>query len=104
MIVDKPHETWTGRTGVVTLPIRDLEFDCDGSPVAAVVGPPVMYKFVAKELLDKGLEPDRIYFSLERRFRCGIGKCGHCQLNDVYVCQGGPVLRLIDLWGQGARI
>jgi len=100
VIVDNPDEHWTGRTGVVTLTIRDLEFDSDRPPVAAVVGPPVMYKFVAKELLDKGFVPDRIYFSLERRFRCGIGKCGHCQLNDVYVCQDGPVFRLIDLGGK----
>lgn len=96
-IVDKPDETWTGRTGVVTLPLRDLEFDAGNPPLAAVVGPPVMYKFVAAELLKKGLSGDDLYFSLERRFRCGIGKCGHCQLNDLYVCVDGPVFRFTDL-------
>lgn len=91
VIVDKADDTWKGRTGVVTLPIRDLEFEDIARPIAAVVGPPVMYKFVAAELFKKGFTQDQIYFSLERRFRCGIGKCGHCQLNDLYVCQDGPV-------------
>jgi sulfhydrogenase subunit gamma (sulfur reductase) len=99
-IVDQPDQNWKGRTGVVTLPIRDLEFESDGRQVAAVVGPPVMYRFVAMELFKKGFEPERVYFSLERRFRCGIGKCGHCQVNDVYVCQDGPVFRYSDLVGR----
>ena len=97
VIVDEPDETWTGRTGVVTGPIRDLVFDGCFDPIVAVVGPPVMYKFVAMELFNKGVPEDRIYFSLERRFRCGVGKCGHCQLNDVYVCQDGPVFPYTEL-------
>lgn len=100
IVVDKPDPSWKGRTGVVTLPLRDLEFEPDGRQVAAVVGPPVMYRFVAMELFNKNFEPHRVYFSLERRFRCGIGKCGHCQLNDVYVCQDGPVFRYSDLVGR----
>lgn len=99
-IVDQPDQSWKGRTGVVTLPIRDLEFEPDGRQVAAVVGPPVMYRFVAMELFKKQFAADRVYFSLERRFRCGVGKCGHCQLNDVYVCQDGPVFRYSDLVGR----
>jgi NAD(P)H-flavin reductase len=103
-IVDQPDPSWKGRTGVVTLPLRDLEFEKDSRQVAAVVGPPVMYRFVAMELFKKNFDPDRIYFSLERRFRCGIGKCGHCQLNDVYVCQDGPVFRYSDLVGRTEAI
>lgn len=104
VIVDSPDETWTGPTGVVTLPIRDLELDFGSQPVAVVVGPPVMYKFVALELFKKGFTQDRIYFSLERRFRCGVGKCGHCQLDDLYVCQDGPVFRYTDLVGRAEAI
>jgi NAD(P)H-flavin reductase len=104
VIVDKPDDRWQGRTGVVTLPIRDLEFRADSAPLAVVVGPPVMYKFVAMELFNKGFTGDRIYFSLERRFRCGVGKCGHCQLNDVYVCQDGPVFRFSDLVGRSEAV
>jgi NAD(P)H-flavin reductase len=97
LTVDEPDESWTGRTGVLTLPIKnEIEL---GSPstMAAVVGPPVMYRFVAMELLARGVNKRRIYFSLERHFKCGIGKCGHCQLNGVYVCQDGPVFRYSDL-------
>ncbi|MFP3871120.1 MAG: hypothetical protein ACLFVT_09615, partial [Syntrophobacteria bacterium] len=66
---------------------------------AVVVGPPVMYRFVAAELFKKEMSEDHIYFSLERHFKCGIRKCGHCQLNDLYVCQDGPVFRYSQLLG-----
>jgi len=97
--VDEADESWTGRTGVLTGPIKE---EIEISPVqtmAAVVGPPVMYRFVAAELLAKGMSKRKIYFSLERHFKCGIGKCGHCQLNGIYVCQDGPVFRYSDLVG-----
>jgi NAD(P)H-flavin reductase len=95
--VDEPDDSWTGRTGVITGPLKN-EIDIDSpNTVAVAIGPPVMFKFVAMELFKKGLRADQIYFSLERRFHCGIGKCGHCQLNDLYVCQNGPVFRLEQL-------
>jgi NAD(P)H-flavin reductase len=97
LTVDEADETWSGRTGVLTGPIKE-EIDLDPQKtMAAVVGPPVMYRFVAHELLAKGMRKRRIFFSLERHFECGIGKCGHCQLNGVYVCQDGPVFRYSDL-------
>lgn len=102
--VDEPDEAWTGRSGVLTGPIRD---EIDFRPVrtmAAVVGPPVMYRFVAAELLAKGMSPRKIYFSLERHFKCGIGKCGHCQLNGIYVCRDGPVFRYSDLTGMSEAV
>ena len=102
--VDKPDAAWTGRTGVVTTIIRELDFGSVSSLVSVVVGPPVMYRFVAMELFNKGLEADRIFFSLERRFKCGIGKCGHCQVNDLYVCQDGPVFRYSELLGRTEAI
>jgi NAD(P)H-flavin reductase len=83
--VDEPDETWTGRSGVLTEPLK-AEVDIDPQNTFAVaIGPPVMFKFVVMELFNKGLTADRIYFSLERRFECGIGKCGHCQLNEVNI-------------------
>jgi NAD(P)H-flavin reductase len=57
---------------------------------ALVIGPPVMYKYVLLELQIKQIPEDRIIMSLERRMKCGIGKCGHCQINGVYVCLDGP--------------
>ena len=50
-----------------------------------------MYRFVLMELLGKGIPEAQIYLSLERRMKCGVGKCGHCQINNYYVCQEGPV-------------
>jgi NAD(P)H-flavin reductase len=103
VIVNESDETWQGPTGMVTEPLREAWMDPDRS-LAVVVGPPVMYRFVAKELFDKDLAPANIYFSLERHFKCGIGKCGHCQLNDLYVCQDGPVFRYTDLIGRSEAI
>jgi len=95
--VDEPDDHWTGRTGVITEPLKaEIEIE-PRNTIAVVTGPPVMFKYVSMELFNKGLRADQIYFSLERRFQCGIGKCGHCQLNDLYVCQNGPVFRLDQL-------
>lgn len=101
--VDEPDAGWTGYTGVVTVPLREVELDPERT-TAAVVGPPVMYRYVAMELLSKQMREDDILFSLERRFRCGMGKCGHCQLNDLYVCQDGPVFRYTQLLGRTEAI
>ncbi len=90
LTVDRPDETWTGRTGVITTLFNDIRFD-PLKTVAVVVGPPVMYRFVILELLKRAIMESRIYVSLERRMRCGLGKCGHCQMNGIYVCQEGPV-------------
>ncbi len=97
--IDAPAEGWTGLTGVVTVPLRSLQVDPQRT-VVAVVGPPAMYRFVAFELFEKNIPRENIFFSLERRFKCGMGKCGHCQLNDLYVCQDGPVFRYTDLVGR----
>ena len=101
--VDEPDATWTGRTGVVTVPLREVEIDPERT-TAAVVGPPVMYRYVAMELLNKQMREGDVLFSLERRFKCGMGKCGHCQLNDLYVCQDGPVFRYTQLLGRTEAI
>lgn len=94
--VDIPEEGWTGNTGVITTLFRKIEVD-PLETVAVVVGPPVMYKFAVLELLKRGIMESRIYMSLERRMRCGLGKCGHCQMNGIYVCQEGPVFCYSDV-------
>ncbi len=90
LTVDRPDEDWKGHTGVITTLFRHVQLD-PLKTVAVVVGPPVMYKFVILELLQRAVMESRIYVSLERRMRCGLGKCGHCQMNGIYVCQEGPV-------------
>ncbi len=101
--VDEPDEGWEGLTGVVTVPLAGVDVDPERT-TAAVVGPPVMYRYVAAELFAKGMRQDDVLFSLERRFKCGMGKCGHCQLNDLYVCQDGPVFRYSQLVGRSEAI
>jgi NAD(P)H-flavin reductase len=96
--VDSAESGWKGHVGVVTTLIPDLAIRA-GNTVAAVIGPPVMYKYVIMMLEKKLLGPDDILVSLERRMKCGLGKCGHCQINSVYVCQEGPVFKLSELAG-----
>lgn len=94
--IDKPHPEWKGNTGVVTTLLPPLKID-ETRTVAIVIGPPIMYKYVIMSLGDKRIAGHNIYLSLERRMKCGLGKCGHCQINSVYVCQEGPVFRLSDI-------
>jgi sulfhydrogenase subunit gamma (sulfur reductase) len=88
--VDRATPDWKGKVGVITTLIPDLSLDL-GKTVAAICGPPVMYKFALLALRSKGLRDEQIYVSLERKMKCGVGKCGHCQINSIYVCQEGPV-------------
>jgi NAD(P)H-flavin reductase len=87
--VDKPDDDWSGKSGVITRLIPPLKIEASNT-YALVVGPPVMYKYVLLELQSKQIPEDNIIMSLERRMKCGIGKCGHCQINGVYVCLEGP--------------
>jgi anaerobic sulfite reductase subunit B len=61
--------------------------------IAVMCGPEIMMQCVTDKLISKGLKPNKIYWSLERRMECGFGSCGRCQLQDVYVCKDGPVFR-----------
>lgn len=90
MTIDKYEDGWKGNVGVITTLFKKIEID-PVKTVAAVVGPPIMYKYVLVELLMKKLSEENIFFSLERRMKCGVGKCGHCQINQVYCCLDGPV-------------
>ena len=97
---------WGGHVGVITTLFLDLKVDPERT-AAMVVGPPVMYRFVLLELLGKGILDKHITFSLERRMKCGVGKCGHCQINGTYVCQEGPAFnyqRLEQLWEASERV
>ncbi|MBN2513273.1 MAG: FAD/NAD(P)-binding protein [Sedimentisphaerales bacterium] len=94
--IDEAHDCWNGNVGVVTTLIPKVESDLPKS-VVLVCGPPVMYKFVLMALAEAEVPADSIYVNLERRMKCGVGKCGHCQINGLYVCQDGPVFRWSDL-------
>lgn len=91
--VDRPDEQWRGRSGVVTTLFSELPKLDPEQTTVVVVGPPVMFKFVVLEVLARRIPQKNVICSLERRMKCGIGKCGHCQANNVYVCLEGPVFK-----------
>jgi sulfhydrogenase subunit gamma (sulfur reductase) len=94
--VDRGDESWKGHVGVITTLFPEVDID-PRNTVACVVGPPVMYRFVILECLNAGIAEHDIILSLERRMKCGVGKCGHCQINHKYVCQDGPVFTYREL-------
>ncbi|HLE53310.1 MAG TPA: FAD/NAD(P)-binding protein [Anaerolineales bacterium] len=98
LTVDRGDETWDGHIGVITTLFKDISIN-PRNTVAVTVGPPVMYRFVLMELLGKGIPEGNIWLSLERRMKCGVGKCGHCQINNIYTCQSGPVFSYRDIKG-----
>ena len=89
---------YDGPVGQVTRLIPPLSIDPERT-VAAVVGPPAMYRWVIDELKKKGLDERQIAVSLERQMRCGVGKCGHCTIEHLYCCTDGPVFWLDEVSG-----
>lgn len=96
--VDKADETWSGNVGVITTLFEKAE-EISKDTRVIVCGPPIMYKFVIAELDKIGIPRENVYVDLERRMKCGVGKCGHCQINDKYVCMDGPVFKFSDIEG-----
>ena len=94
--VDRGDEQWTGNVGVITTLMTDMMVD-PRKTVAVICGPPVMYKFAIMSLYKMGMVDRNIFVSLERHMKCGVGKCGHCQIDGLYVCQDGPVFRFADI-------
>jgi len=81
---------WTGRTGLVTQLLDDLEPGAVEG-MTMMCGPEPMMRAVAEELLKRGRPIDDIYVSMERSMQCGIGHCGHCQYGKEFICKDGPV-------------
>ncbi len=88
--VDHAVGTWKGNIGVVPDLIKRVSFDAD-STVAMVCGPEIMMRFCVIGLRNRGIEHDRIFVSMERNMKCGIGLCGHCQYGPEFICKDGPV-------------
>lgn len=94
--VDRGDADWKGNVGVITALIPQAGIDPAKATIVAC-GPPIMYKFVIVSLYAANVKDDDIFVSLERRMKCGIGKCGHCQINGLYACMDGPVFKYSDL-------
>jgi NAD(P)H-flavin reductase len=93
LTVDTPTSEWKGNVGVVTNLIRVISVDPEKS-IAFICGPEIMMKYAIKELLKRGFKMNKIFLSLERRMKCGVGLCGHCQMGPYFVCKHGPVFPL----------
>jgi NAD(P)H-flavin reductase len=96
--VDPGGETpeWKDQIGFVPTVLKQAAPSPE-SAVALVCGPPIMIKFSLPVLKDLGFPPGAIYTTLENRMKCGIGKCGRCNVGKFYVCKDGPVFTVEQL-------
>ncbi|MBR5437537.1 MAG: FAD/NAD(P)-binding protein [Clostridia bacterium] len=91
LTIDRPQEGWDGHVGFVPAYLKELELSCDKTVL--VCGPPIMIKFVLAALTEMGFSKEQAYTTLELRMKCGVGKCGRCNIGSKYVCKDGPVFR-----------
>lgn len=96
LTVDQPNKKWQQKVGLITGLCETINIDCQKTKVI-MCGPPIMYKNMVSELGKMNISKDNIYVSLERRMRCGIGKCQHCVFGTKYVCQDGPVFKYSEI-------
>ncbi len=94
--VDVETEGWDGYVGFVPTYLRELSPGPEGK-IAITCGPPIMIRFVLQELEKLGFVPEQIITTLELKMKCGVGKCGRCNIGEKYVCQDGPVFSLAEL-------
>ena len=95
LTIDNPQEGWDGHVGFVPNYVKELEFDTNKT--AILCGPPIMIKFTLEGLCGMGFDKTQIYTTLELRMKCGVGKCGRCNVGAKYVCKDGPVFRCDEL-------
>ncbi len=88
--IDREAEGWTGKVGMVPNVLGEVA-PSSKDAVAIVCGPPIMIRFTFPALEKLGFTPAQMLTTLEKRMKCGIGKCGRCNIGDVYVCRDGPV-------------
>jgi len=94
--IDVPEEDWSHHVGYVPDVVKDVAPSPENA-VAVVCGPPIMTKYTLPVLVDLGFAPKDIFTSLEKRMKCGIGKCGRCNIGSKYICKDGPVFSLAEL-------
>ena len=95
LTIDRPQEGWDGHVAFVPAYVEELGFD--PNKTVLVCGPPIMIKFVLQALTRLGFEKEQVYTTMELRMKCGLGKCGRCNIGDKYVCKDGPVFRFDEL-------
>jgi NAD(P)H-flavin reductase len=95
LTIDRAQDDWDGHVGFVPSYVEELGFDTNKT--AVLCGPPIMIKFTLASLIKLGFSKEQVYTTLELRMKCGIGKCGRCNVGDKYVCKDGPVFRFDQL-------
>ncbi len=94
--IDVEEDDWTRFVGFVPTNVEEVAPSPENA-IALTCGPPIMIKFVVQNLKKLGFSPEQIYTTLENRMKCGIGKCGRCNIGDVYVCKDGPVFTFAEI-------
>ncbi len=95
LTIDREQEGWDGNVGFVPSYVKELGFE--PNKTAVLCGPPIMIKFTLQGLAELGFDNKQVYTTLELRMKCGIGKCGRCNVGSKYVCKDGPVFRMDQL-------
>lgn len=89
LTIDKPQDNWDGNVGFVPAFLKALEFSNDKTVL--LCGPPIMIKLCLAALVEMGFSKSQVYTTLELKMKCGVGKCGRCNIGKQYVCKDGPV-------------
>ena len=95
LTIDREQEGWDGHVGFVPTYVKELGFDTNKT--AIICGPPIMIKFTLQAMIEMGFDKTQVYTTMELRMKCGVGKCGRCNIGAKYVCKDGPVFRCDEL-------
>ena len=95
LTIDRAQPDWDGHVGFVPNYVKELNFSTDKTVI--MCGPPVMIKFTLAGLMELGFKKTQVFTTMELKMKCGIGKCGRCNIGDKYVCKDGPVFRFDEL-------
>ncbi len=95
LTIDREQESWDGHVGFVPNYVKELGFDTNKT--AIICGPPIMIKFTLAGLQELGFDKTQVFTTMELKMKCGVGKCGRCNIGSKYVCKDGPVFRCDQL-------
>lgn len=95
LTIDREQEGWDGHVGFIPTFVKELNPDLNKTVL--MCGPPIMIKFTLQGLMELGFEKTQVYTTMELKMKCGVGKCGRCNIGDKYVCKDGPVFRFDEL-------
>ena len=95
LTIDREQEGWDGHVGFVPNYVKELGFDVNKTVI--ICGPPIMIKFTLAGLQELGFKKTQVFTTMELKMKCGVGKCGRCNIGGKYVCKDGPVFRCDQL-------